>query len=70
MKDGRYFNIGGEICENCNQTYKTIYRVPDEFWEEVAGQEEGLLCIGCFDQLASVNGYKLLWKPELHEVYK
>lgn len=67
---GRYTSIGGEICQNCNRTYKTIYRVPDEIWEEVTGQKEGLLCISCFDQLASVKGFKLLWIPRKHEVYK
>lgn len=72
MKDGRYYSVGGETCENCNRTYKTIYRAPDKLWESVTGNKDGsgLLCIVCFDKLASLNGYKLLWKPEIHEVYK
>ncbi|HSH24583.1 MAG TPA: hypothetical protein VLA13_03490 [Massilibacterium sp.] len=71
MKDGRYFNVGGEICQNCNRMYKTIYHMPDDIWQEITGKEDGsgLLCIECADQLARVKGYKLLWKPELHEVY-
>lgn len=70
MSDKRYTSVGGEICQNCNRMYKTIYRAPDEIWEYATGRKEGLLCIECFDSLASLKGYKLLWKPELHNVYE
>lgn len=45
--------LGGERCDNCDNVYSTIYRLPDELWRKATGRNDGggLLCPVCIDNL-------------------
>jgi len=55
---------GGEHCMRCKQLYTTVYRVPDNIWEEISGRRDGggSLCPTCADRIAAEFGFSLYWE--------
>jgi len=41
-----------ESCDRCGKCYRLPYRMKDNIWLAVKGEEEGLLCFDCFIQTA------------------
>lgn len=58
------FGPDGERCQDCGRGYP-LWRVSDDLYLEVIGNNGGLLCLGCFDERASDKGICLLWTPKL-----
>lgn len=55
-----------EKCQNCGQSYETVYRVSDKVWWEVSprGPRSGLLCLPCADTAARKIGIILYWEAK------
>lgn len=56
----------GELCQACGDLYQTVYMVPDEVWDQIAGGAN-LLCLMCADRRARKLGIELYWEAEVGE---
>jgi len=54
----------GELCEECELRYLTVWRVPNDIWEFVSGHIDGsgLLCPSCFETKARGLDLILCWE--------
>lgn len=58
-----------EVCKDCGGKNIAAFRVTDSMWQRVTGQEEGVLCIACFDKRAADKGIDWTEEPiEFHPV--
>ena len=67
----------GDICDGCDNAYKSVFRVPDEVWSQIAPKPDslgehiehqygGLLCLNCADNAARKAGITLVWEARLN----
>ena len=67
----------GDICDGCDNAYKSVFRVPDEVWSQIAPKPDslgehiehqygGLLCLNCADNAARKSGITLVWDARLN----
>ena len=67
----------GDICDGCDNAYKSVFRVPDEVWSQIAPKPDslgehiehqygGLLCLNCADYAARKSGITLVWEARLN----
>lgn len=56
----------GDLCDVCGNSFPTIYKVPDEVWEQIkpegVAEGAGLLCPQCAMARAEVQGIRLYWE--------
>ena len=54
---------GTEKCLNCGSMVEQVWNAPDELWDTLSGypQDNGILCIRCFDRGAQKQGVFLYW---------
>lgn len=65
-----------EVCKRCGRNNILGFRTPDSMWEkvttdfwELAGLQDGVLCLWCFDELAYEKGIDWHEEPiEFHPV--
>lgn len=48
----------GEICKKCGRRNNVGFRVSDDVWDSVAGDQETVWCLQCFDEEAQRKGIK------------
>lgn len=67
----------GDICDGCATAYRSVFRVPNEVWSQIAPKPDslaeyiehqygGLLCLNCADNAALKAGITLVWEARLN----
>ena len=52
------------VCDRCDHNYDATWYAPHHIWKRVRGDKEGMLCILCFNDLATEAGMSLRWTCE------
>ena len=62
---GRFTAHGSETCQHCDLPVGVWWTATDELWATVTGRNDGggVLCMGCFDVIADMQGLTLRWSP-------
>lgn len=61
---GRFTEPDSEHCCRCGLPVGVWWNTTDELWADLSGYEngEGVLCVGCFDEVAARRGIALRWE--------
>lgn len=51
-----------ELCGQCGRPVGVVWAASDLLWQRVTGQIEAVLCIHCFDDLATSKGWHVIWR--------
>ena len=49
-----------ESCTDCGHCFRLVWSVKDEIWNEVMGNDNGILCLDCFIERAENKKYLCL----------
>jgi len=52
-----------EVCKDCDRKNHVGFRVSDRMWQSVMDDEQGVLCIDCFDSRATAKGIDWTIEP-------
>ncbi len=53
-----YDRATGEICKRCFREHACGFQIPDNMWNTVVEERYNVLCLTCFDELATEKGIK------------
>lgn len=56
-----------EVCGECGRPVEQAWLADNETWQNVMGDEGGLLCISCFDAMLEGHGHFVRWVPEVRD---